>query len=70
MYNAPIKKNYSDDIILISDIDECSQTTDEELCGVNRQCMNTVGSYECVCATGYVLVNGTCEGECCDTDLL
>ena len=50
-------------IQIILDIDECSRATDEVLCGANRQCMNTVGSYECVCATGYVLVNGTCEGE-------
>ena len=44
-----------------SDIDECSETTDKALCGVNSQCINTVGSYECVCATGYALVNGNCE---------
>ena len=58
------------DTVLNSDIDECSQAADEELCEVNKQCINRVGSFDCVCTTGHVLVNGICEGECYHTDLL
>ena len=29
----------------------------------NSQCVNLVGSYECVCAPGYERVNGTCQCE-------
>lgn len=25
------------------------------------KCLNTVGSYDCVCSDGYALVNGSCE---------
>ena len=38
--------------ILISDIDEC--TTTNNACPLkNTYCLNTVGSYKCLCSPGY-----------------
>ena len=49
-----------------ADIDECANAAlnDTELCTSNSQCVNTEGSYECVCIQGYVLNNETnaCDG--------
>ncbi|MBT9561023.1 MAG: hypothetical protein IV100_33675 [Myxococcales bacterium] len=44
------------------DVDECADGTDE--CGPNTVCVNTVGSYECDCAPGFVLVGGVCISIC------
>ncbi|KAK3588474.1 hypothetical protein CHS0354_035649 [Potamilus streckersoni] len=42
-----------------TDIDECSNTS---LCtGANIYCLNTLGSYQCVCESGYNKTNGICE---------
>ena len=43
----------------IIDIDECTADTD----GCEQQCMNTLGSFECQCSSGYVLSSDgrTCE---------
>ena len=35
------------------DINECSEMTDFDLCGVNAECINQPGSYECICAPGH-----------------
>ena len=40
------------------DIDECKLGTDE--CGDNAVCYNTMGSYQCLCKTGYVMVENKC----------
>ena len=29
----------------------------------NSQCVNTEGSYDCICVPGYTLVNESCERE-------
>ena len=42
-----------------TDVDEC---TNENICDVNAQCVNTEGSYECVCNPGYS-GNGTMCSE-------
>ncbi|KAL3837566.1 hypothetical protein ACJMK2_022914, partial [Sinanodonta woodiana] len=42
-----------------TDINECSNTT---LCsGANMNCLNTPGSYQCQCNSGYNMINGACE---------
>ena len=38
-------------ILLYSDIDECSQDTDE--CHDNAACTDTIGNYNCSCDIGY-----------------
>ena len=45
------------------DIDECFEAAlgDVELCGSTGQCVNSDGSYECVCATGSTLKSGICQ---------
>lgn len=54
-----------------TDIDECEE---ENLCGGNATCINTRGSYRCVCNSGYRLKSSNdgageqCEGE--DNDAL
>ncbi len=46
-------------IIWFSDINEC---TDLTICG-NGNCLNTIGSYMCICPTGYQFDNETCVGK-------
>ena len=43
------------------DVDECA----EDISGCNQECVNTVGSYVCLCYTGYQFINGSskiCHG--------
>ena len=37
---------------LILDIDECTNWSD--LCHINATCINTVGSYDCECLSGFM----------------
>lgn len=46
------------------DIDECA--LNQHQCGAHSVCANRVGSYDCVCAAGYVKALST--GECVDID--
>lgn len=52
-----------------TDTDECKT---ENVCGLNASCINTQGSYYCVCNAGYALKSGKssfsgqeeqCEGD-------
>ncbi|XP_057293625.1 uncharacterized protein LOC130622207 [Hydractinia symbiolongicarpus] len=55
------------------DIDECNTSNDSEassgeptdnepdVCDYNAQCVNTIGSYKCVCDEGYVMIKSKCE---------
>lgn len=49
----------------LTDIDECSENG--PLCG-DGSCVNTRGSYRCVCPDGYVLMEG--ETKCMGPHLL
>ena len=48
-------------IILITDIDECSDGSDD--CDDNAVCTNTDGSFTCVCESGYTGNGRVCEGK-------
>ena len=43
-----------------TDIDECETMTDD--CDENADCINTEGSFECVCQPGYTGDGKDCEG--------
>ncbi len=45
---------------VFADIDECRQNPTR--C-TNGQCMNTPGSFRCVCDLGFNIQDGTCSGE-------
>ena len=48
----------------ISDIDECYDGDYGSNGGCDHSCVNTAGSYHCICNNGYDLVNtATCIGE-------
>ena len=48
-----------------TDIDECFVAAVEgtDLCEneTNSRCVNSEGSFDCVCVPGYTVVNGTCQ---------
>lgn len=46
--------------------DECAAGTSE--CGAHAKCVNTVGSYRCVCAEGYAGDGYTCNVQGCGGD--
>jgi hypothetical protein len=46
------------------DVDECS-AANEKLCGLGAQCVNSAGSYDCVCPSGY---SGDPKSRCLDVD--
>ena len=45
------------------DIDECNEGTN--LCDINAKCINTNGSYECICNSGYEGSGLTCRSTLC-----
>ena len=47
-----------------SDINECAQ--DENKCYYHSHCVNTEGSYKCVCDSGYAPWGRLCVGESLD----
>ena len=56
-----------DDDDTCEDVDECDISAEVGVpppCGENGDCYNTPGSYECVCADNYRVVDNYCEGEC------
>ena len=46
--------------IYFADVDECSEGSNR--CSRNAACLNTEGSYECRCASGYTGSGTVCEG--------
>ena len=47
---------------LIVDIPECERGLDD--CDSNATCTNTIGSYDCVCNTGFTGDGFNCTGIC------
>lgn len=47
--------------IMTSDLDECA--TEDHSCNPNANCMNTPGSYRCVCKEGFNGDGFSCSGE-------
>lgn len=52
-------------VINFPDKDECTEAAFDavNLCetDLNTQCLNTEGSFECVCAPGHTRINETCQ---------
>jgi len=46
--------------LVVSDVDECA--TRSGLCHAHSTCVNTDGSYKCVCDHGYTTRGRYCEG--------
>jgi len=44
----------------LSDIDECE--INPKVCGSKGQCVNSAGSYHCLCKKGFVSRGSECEG--------
>ena len=51
--------------LFLADIDECDRDLDN--CDVLATCMNTVGSYDCMCIAGY---EGSGSNQDCRSELL
>jgi len=49
------------DLHLPIDIPECVRGLDE--CDMNATCINTVGSYDCMCNTGFTGNGFSCTGD-------
>ena len=45
---------------LLADIDEC---TDLNVCSGPSTCVNTDGSFQCICNSGYMIQGTECIGE-------
>ena len=45
--------------LFVADVDECFEGFND--CHIFADCLNTVGSYQCICSNGYI-GNGT---DCC-----
>ena len=54
--------------VFASDVDECSENTDN----CSQGCNNTIGSYLCYCEDGYTLDTDlhTCNGKMNSTEVL
>lgn len=45
-------------LILLKDINECAVSNG----GCNQACINTQGSYQCQCSTGFTMLANLCQG--------
>ena len=48
-------------LYLVADIPECERELDD--CDQNATCINTFGSYDCLCNTGFTGDGFTCTGS-------
>ena len=46
---------------VLTDVTECKK---EHLCGPNQDCINTLGSYQCVCKQGYAVTKSRADLGC------
>ena len=53
---------FLDIVYIYVDINDCED--DPEICGMNANCINTIGSYMCSCSSGYTGDETMCTGEC------
>ena len=53
--------SYINDAHLFSDVNECLEETDT--CPSNTDCLNTEGSYVCLCRAGYTGDGTLCHGK-------
>ena len=44
-----------------ADINECNSSTDN--CDTNADCINTEGSFKCICKTGFIGDGVTCTAQ-------
>lgn len=54
------RNRFNNDQQTCEDINECEQSNASNLCMSNQDCVNTIGSYKCVCKDGYnqKIING------------
>ena len=60
--SKPVPATYTTHTTSLADVNECE---DEETnsCDANSSCMDTVGSFDCVCNTGYTGNGFVCLGK-------
>jgi len=46
---------------VLADVDECANN-ETHSCTDTQLCINTPGTFTCVCVTGYRMTDGTCQG--------
>ena len=47
---------------MMLDFDECDDSSTND-CHINASCINSVGSFECICTDGFVGNGVNCSGE-------
>ena len=50
-------------MFILLDIDECKDP-DSTGCSDNAECVDTEGSYNCVCVVGFTGNGTSCSGQC------